>query len=294
MSSARRLLACSVLVTAAALTFASLQPGCVGDDPALSATAVPDAGNGRDDAAAPAQDAGPCEDTAFCDDRCGSKLMDRCGVVRDCSTPCGDGRKCDGLKCVCEVPSSWCAGRCETVTTNCGTPLPCGACDGGACTMGTCGGCAPETATVTCAGKACGFAKNNCGQTVTCADSCGGKACNNNSCCEAQSATCAGGKCGVVKNNCGQEVDCGNSCSGGMHCAPSSQCVCYTNSKPLGAPQNCGGCDRDCSGLNCVSGTCSCAGHNTNTDLSNCGTCLDGPVNCVARGFLTCSGGQCQ
>ena len=257
--------------------------GCVGDDH-VPASPTPEAGassSGSSSSSSSSGSSGPCEDPTYCDDKCGSALKDACGVTRDCSTPCGDGRKCDGLRCVCASSPTWCAGRCGDTTDNCGKPINCGGCEAGACDTGThtCGGCIPEDKATTCAGKACGFAKNNCGQDVDCGGCAGGAACNANVCCEAQSVTC-NGKCGSVKNNCVQTVTCG---------------LCCSNGKPVGDPSNCGACGHNCTGYNCDRGICSCSNHGNNTDPNSCGPCGLGPgLDCIKRGFTSCVSGTCR
>jgi hypothetical protein len=256
--------------------------GCVGDDPVASSPS-PEAGASTSSSSG----GGPCEDATYCDDKCGASLKDKCGVDRDCSTPCGDGRKCDGLRCVCASSPTWCNGRCGDTTDNCGKSLPCGGCEAGPCdpVTHTCGGCVPEDKPVTCAGKACGFAKNNCGQDVDCGICTGNAACKDNVCCEPASVTC-NGKCGPQKNNCGQTVSCP---------------ACCPNGKALNHPSNCGACNRNCErvggGLVCAGGTCACATHENNSDPANCGPCTTPTgftLDCTARGFNSCKGGACQ
>lgn len=267
--------------------------GCVGDDPRTSAPVTPpgDAGTGADASEGPVA----CEDAKYCDDKCGVALTDKCGVTRDCSTPCGDARKCDGVTCVCASSPTWCQGRCGAVLDNCGREQVCAQCEAGACIAGTCDGCTPEPLATTCAGKACGLAKNNCGQEVDCGTCANSGACNANKCCEPVSTTCAGGRCGLVANNCGQQVSCGG-CFGGTTCQ-GGVCLC-ADGRPIGAASNCGGCGRDCTGYTCSGAQCFCAEHGTNTDVGSCGPCSSGPdgvgINCSARGFAACSDGVCQ
>lgn len=278
--------------------------GCVGDDPPATLTLpATDAGSSTSGSGSSSSSGGTgvdasepiaCEDATYCDDKCGAALKDKCGFTRDCSTPCGDARKCDGFKCVCVSSPNWCVGRCEMVVDNCKRTISCPPCATGVCNEGTCSGCTPESKNLTCAGKECGITKNNCDQEVDCGG-CPSGACNANRCCEPISVTCAGGKCGQVTSNCGRIVECGG-CNGGASCR-GGVCACPDN-QPIGAPSNCGGCGRNCSGYTCTAGKCACEGHGGNTDFTRCGPCANDPdkggANCQARGFTSCLDGVCQ
>lgn len=264
--------------------------GCVGDDPVVT---TPDAGaqsgssSSGSSSSGSSSSGGPtaCEDATYCDDKCGAELKDKCGVTRDCSTPCGDGRRCDGLRCVCASSSTWCNGRCGDTVDNCNKPIVCGGCDGAPCdtSTNTCGGCIADPRDTTCAGKECGLAVNNCGQEIVCGACAGGVACKDNRCCDAPSVVCAG-RCGAQKNSCGETVVCAT--------------PCCPNGRPLGDDSNCGGCGKDCSGFACdpVAGTCACDQHESNSDSSNCGPCVPsrpGP-DCIKRNYAACVAGVCK
>jgi hypothetical protein len=254
---------------------------------------------------------GECVDSTFCDDKCGSQLIDACGRAQDCSTDCGDNHVCNGVtkKCECVPISTWCSGKCGETRDNCGEPVDCGPCASGSCVDNACG-CVPDN-TAACGERECGSALNNCGQTVNCGPSegqcAGGGRCSDGRCCDAPSVTCGSPpnqQCGVRPNNCGEAVDCGG-CTQGFTCAAATgSCECTTPNVVCGSIcvntafdlANCGACGRTCAVYpnadTCEQGGCACSGHGFNTDPAACGPCpLGGGVNCLG---LTCQSGVCR
>jgi hypothetical protein len=144
--------------------------------------------------------------------------------------------------------------------------------------------------TAACAGKQCGAAVNNCGQTVQSPNTCGANTCVGNSCSACipnNSAACAGKACGSAVNNCGQTVQCPNTC--GANACVGNSCLCIPNNVAACAAKQCGTtvnncgqpvqCPNTCGANACVGNSCvctpdnsaACAGKQCGTAVNNCG-----------------------
>jgi hypothetical protein len=172
--------------------------------------------------------------------------------------------------------------------------------------------CASQAQEITCKGKACGTATDNCGQTVLCKDtcvapqSCGGGDAGANQCgCTAQemATTCKGIPCGPAMDNCGKMITCPDVCApplvcGGGGVGPNA-CGCTPEpkatsckSKQCGKTKNnCGlevACDGTCPTLYaCENGgaaanTCGCTGGTMTTPVA--------PADCTAFAGTQASG----
>lgn len=178
---------------------------------------------------------------------------------------CSAGTKKCGQNCVPVDANNGCqeAGRCTPCASNqvcVGSPSTCQ--------------CVAESPATTCAGKACGSATNNCGQTIACTDTCanlgagyacnvGGAGPNSCGCVPDNTAACAGKQCGPAVNNCGQAVQCPDTCSTlgtqyacGANGAGPNQCGCtpLTKFQACGY-QECGSVPNGC-GANVNCGNC--------------------------------------
>ena len=166
-----------------------------------------------------------------------------------CPSPGAGTIACVGGACVvgaCSPGTKNCNQKCvpTDAQNGCQDPARCAPCSAGNVCGGTTGAtvctCVPELAKTTCAGKACGSAKNNCGQTVNCPDrcsgydTCGGGSAGPNGCGCTSVSACGGNSCGSVYDNCGRSEWCG-SCAWPDFCGGGGGNLC-------GAPQegNCG------------------------------------------------------
>lgn len=210
-----------------------------------------------------------------------------------CSIVCNPGyANCDNNA------SNGCEVNITTDVNNCGS---CGhTCSGGAnvavsgCASGTCTITSCNTGYADCDGNAANGCETNTGTSVNNCGSCG-FVCNLSN----ATAACTGGQCAVAACNAGY-ANCDNNAADG----------CEVN---IGTdPTNCGGCGKVCSIPNgvplCSAGACAIAAcnpgyancdnnvangceTNTNTSLTNCGSC--GLVCTVANGVPLCSAGAC-
>jgi hypothetical protein len=148
--------------------------------------------------------------------------------------------------------------------------------------------CEPEPVAVTCAGRDCGRAKNNCGTKIACGECPRGQRCTKKDRCKGpcQPQTCAqaGVSCGVADDGCGGTLHCGG-CSVDQ-CLTCINGVCKTTC-PAGSQCDgqgvCHPCTGDCGG-GCTPLTCAVVG------------CANGPVPDGCGGTLDCScggGGVC-
>jgi hypothetical protein len=129
-------------------------------------------------------------------------------------------RKCKQASRPCSFDTHCCSGTCCNHRC-CGPDEVCD--DNGECVPP----CVPDNAAA-CAGRECGSAENNCGQTVPCGGICTGtgEVCTVAGqcvCTPDNAAACAGRECGSAVNNCGATVDCGTCLSGETCC--SDQCT---------------------------------------------------------------------
>lgn len=163
-------------------------------------------------------------------------------------------------------------GHGDFAYTNCCTDAACAApqtCGGGG-VAGTCG-CTPDNAAA-CAGRACGAATNNCGQTVACGEVCNAdQVCANDGCCDF-----FGGEEEGEENF--RDRTCGAGCCRGTafqnQCDVSEGRCCYVDGV-CGAPGNefCCPSDQYCPSGTCVAYLKACA----DTTVCNPGeTCLNG------------------
>lgn len=159
-------------------------------------------------------------------------------------TPCASGEQCLGsptaCTCVPEAKSLTCAPiACGSTFNNCNQNVDCPdtcpslgtgyVCGAGGVGANNCG-CVPDNVTA-CAGKQCGTAVNNCGQTIPCDDTChllgqnyacGANGAGPNACgCTptAKSIACAGQTCGSAPTDCGGNYNCGNCFAPKFYCA---------------------------------------------------------------------------
>lgn len=164
-----------------------------------------------------------------------------------CPAAGGGTLACVGGACVigtCPAGTKNCGQKCvpTDAQNGCQDPLRCTACGQSDECLGTpsvCT-CVPQSRTTTCAGKACGPAVNNCGQTVQCPtrcqfyDVCGGGGAGPNGCGCTSDPACAGRNCGFYYDNCGRGQDCGG-CSWPSYCGGGGNQVCGAT-----AEGNCG------------------------------------------------------
>jgi hypothetical protein len=240
--------------------------GCTADDP------PPLVDGGGSDPRGRVRDGGIDGGACFalgCDElgyECG-QAVDNCGGPLDCDPPgvvaaCKAPERCGGdpdrgpYKCGCKPRENACAAQganCGTVD-ECGAPVDCGRCSGGALCLGNRCACAADPDP--CGNRACGQVTDACGNTVQCGPSGGqcqaGGVCDptgqcacpdravvcrgrtdafsengctydcSDRCVPDDVAACAGAACGSAQNNCGQVVPCGPLAG---QCAAGSRCV---------------------------------------------------------------------
>ena len=184
--------------------------------------------------------------------------------------------------CVPESKAQTCAGKCASVTNNCGTLDDCGACS---ChpSCGECFTCDPATGEcivdATQGGDACGEPGQVCQADGRCA-------CNDGSC--GSGRRCAGGQCICDATSCptgccdeaevchiDEDAACG---TGGGRCADCTS---------IGDGQRCGGGGTP-GACGCENDAAACAGHCGNTTVNNCGQ----PVSCPCSDSCLCPGTQ--
>lgn len=243
-----------------------LAGGCTADEP----RSIVDGGEG--DPRGRTRDAGPDGGPCFalgCDElgyECG-QAVDNCGGPLDCDPPgvvaaCKAPERCGGdpdrgaYRCGCKLRANACAAQganCGSID-ECGEPVDCGRCNGGALCLGNRCACAADPDP--CGNRACGSVTDACGNVVQCGPSGGqcqaGGTCDANGQCACPSravacrgragafaengcsydcspgcvpddaAACAGATCGSAQNNCGDIVSCGEPTG---ECARGSRCV---------------------------------------------------------------------
>lgn len=192
--------------------------------------------------------------------QCGTiTAIDGCGIERtvECGQSCAGGLACvDNVCCVDGSEEAICVSRdreCGTfeLVNRCAgasSQLACGGCpDQGACTMGQCEGCKPESDALLCelAGRTCNTLEttDRCGETrqVACGICPNGQACDPAGQCECSDpepmAACATTACGQALDACGAPVDCPDTCRVDETCQGNT-CACDAAQCPAGA--NCG------------------------------------------------------
>ncbi len=210
-----------------------------------------------------------------------------CEDVARC-TACAKGQTCAGsspttCQCVPDPAATTCAGKCGTVTGNCGQTVACNPLCGKPTTCGGGGvpnvcGCTPVTNT--CDGVSCGTKFNNCLQSVDCGctgfSTCGGGGVAGQCGCTPINP-CASGACGLLPDGCGGKVACActspKTCGGGgvggmCGCTPldkATECannamVCGSLPDGCGSTFSCGSCGtgRKCCNGGCISSLSSC------------------------------------
>lgn len=179
------------------------------------------------------------------DPKCGADML--CGTCRP-DERCVDNQcVCDESKCEAHENCNPSTGTCECASSECEDGQACMSggvcsCDSAQCNNGeVCnqqGVCAcPQSASEACGPKACGSARNSCGETVDCGACPSGKHCDDNAgacvCDETPAQACSLQECGPAENDCEEPVDCGD-CSDNETCGGG---VCTCNQGPAEACQ---------------------------------------------------------